>query len=85
MRNNLWLTGIGTFTALLFGFLAFFNYLMYDYRRETYYLVGMVVFGAIALFSIVAVINSWRRKLPGPAFTDEHEQASETAADEQAR
>lgn len=65
MRNNLWLTGIGGFTALIFGFLAFFNYVTYTYRGENYYLAGMVVYGTIALLSIYAVINGWRNALPG--------------------
>ena len=65
MRNNLWLTGIGGFTALIFGFLAVFNYITYTYRGENYYLAGMLVYGTIALLSIFAVINGWRNALPG--------------------
>lgn len=70
-KNNLWLTGIGGFTALLFGFLAYFNYRVWLFRQETYYLIGMAVFGAIAAFSLYAVIAGWRRKLPGmPPYDD---------------
>lgn len=65
MRNNLWLTGIGAFTALLFGFLAYFNWRIYAYRQENYYLAGMLVFGMIAVLSVYAVINGWRNALPG--------------------
>lgn len=64
-KNNLWLTGIGGFTALLFGFLAYFNYRVWLFRQESYYVVGMIVFGGIAAFSLYAVIAGWRRKLPG--------------------
>lgn len=66
MRNrNLWLTGIGGFTAVLFGFLAFFNYRTYLFRQDNYYLAGVVVFGAMAAFSVYAVIGGWRNALPG--------------------
>lgn len=73
MRNrNLWLTGIGGFTALLFGTLSFINYRTYTFRQDNYYLAGMVVFGAIAAVSVYAVINGWRNALPGqrPAQDD---------------
>ena len=71
MRHNLWLIGIGGFTALLFGSLAYFNYVIYTYRHERYYLAGMVVFGTIALLSIYAVINGWRNARPGQTDDDE--------------
>jgi hypothetical protein len=71
-RRNLWLTGIGGFTALLFGFLAYFNYRVYTFRHENYYLAGMVVFGTIAVLSIYAVVNGWRREPPEPGpFEDD--------------
>jgi hypothetical protein len=66
-RSNWWLTGIGTFTAVMFGFLAYFNWRIYTFRHEVYYIAGMLVFGAIAVLSIYAVINSWRNALPGQA------------------
>ena len=65
MRNTLWLTGVGTFTAVLFGFLGYFNYLAYRSRGESYYLVGVLVFGGIAVLSIYAVVNGWLRGTPG--------------------
>lgn len=65
MRNNLWLTGIGGFTAVFFGFLAFVNYTAYGYRQDVYYLAGTIVFGTIAALSLYAVINGWRNSLPG--------------------
>ena len=74
MRNTLWLTGVGTFTAVLFGFLAYFNYLAYNSRGENYYLAGMVVFGTIALLSIYAVINGWLRGTPGSAQHDAYDE-----------
>lgn len=70
-KNNLWLTGIGGFTALLFGFLAYFNYRVWLFRQEGYYLVGMIVFGGIAALSLYAVIAGWRRKLPGQQLPDD--------------
>ena len=74
MRHNLWLTGVGTFTAVLFGFLAYFNYLAYTSRGENYYLAGTVVFGAIAVLSISAVVNGWLRGLPGQARYDAYDE-----------
>ena len=81
MRNrNLWLTGIGGFTALIFGFLAFVNYQFYTFQRDLYYLAGMVVFGAIAALSVYAVINGWRNALPGQrAYEDDAPGADEPA------
>lgn len=79
MRRNLWLTGIGGFTALLFGSLAYFNYVIYTYRHERYYLAGILVFGTIALLSIYAVINGWRNALPGQ--TDDEEPGADETAD----
>ncbi len=71
MRNNLWLTGVGGFTALLFGFLAYFNYVAYSQRGETYYLAGMFVYGTIAVLSIYAVVNAWVNGLPGQREYDD--------------
>jgi hypothetical protein len=81
MRNNLWLTGVGGFTALIFGFLAVFNYITYTYRGEGYYLAGMLVYGTIALLSIYAVINGWRNALPG----QRREAGDETNDDDEPR
>lgn len=65
MRNTAWLTGIGAFTALLFGTLAYINYRAYVFRQENYYLAGVFVFGTIAVLSIYAVVNGWRQALSG--------------------
>lgn len=77
MRNNLWLTGIGCFTTLFFGFLAFFNFVAYGYRRDFYYLAGIVVFGAIAALSVYAVINGWRNALPGQSRRHDDDEGPE--------
>ena len=83
MRNTLWLTGVGTFTAVLFGFLGYFNYLAYRSRGENYYLVGVLVFGGIAVLSIYAVINGWLRGTPGSRRYDADDAAEgEPAPDE---
>ena len=75
-RRNLWLTGIGGFTALLFGFLAYINYQAYVFRHERYYLAGILVFGMIAVLSIYAVVNGWRRGPPEPEpFEDDEPDA----------
>lgn len=78
MRNNLWLTGIGCFTTLFFGFLALFNFVAYGYRRDFYYLAGIVVFGAIAALSVYAVINGWRNALPGQSRRHDEEEGPST-------
>ena len=83
MRNILWLTGVGTFTAVLFGFLGYFNYLAYRSRGENYYLVGVLVFGGIALLSVYAIINGWLRGTPGSRRHDPDDAAeAEPTADE---
>jgi hypothetical protein len=64
MRRNLWLTGVGGFTIVLFGFLAYFNYEAYTVRRENYYLAGVLVFGTITVLTVYAVINGWRGNAP---------------------
>jgi hypothetical protein len=64
-RTNWWLTGIGTLTAIMFGSLSWFNWIGYTIRHDNYYIAGMIVFGAIAVLSIYAVINGWRNALPG--------------------
>lgn len=81
-RNNLWLTGVGGFTALLFGFLAYFNYRIWTFRQESYYLAGMLVFGTIAALSVYAVIASWRRVLPGQDVDGEPSEPDASPKDE---
>ena len=76
-RSNWWLTGIGVFTALLFGTLSFFSYKTYTFRADNYYLISTLVYGGVAAFSIVAVIAGWRNALPG----QRRESAAEDRAD----
>ena len=63
--HNWWLTGIGCFTTILFGVQALIAYRALEFRQDNYYLVSMIVFGALTLFSIFAVIQGWRNVLPG--------------------
>ncbi len=64
-KINWWLSGVGFFTALIFGVLAYVSYRAYVLRGEGYYLASVLVYGGVALFSVVAVINGWRNRLPG--------------------
>lgn len=64
-RNKGWLTGVGIFTALLFGTLAYISYRAYLVRGEGYYLASVAVYGGVALFSLGAVISGWLNRLPG--------------------
>ena len=64
-KINWWLSGVGFFTALIFGVLAYVSYQAYVLRDEGYYLASVFVYGGVALFSVVAVINGWRNRLPG--------------------
>jgi hypothetical protein len=64
-KHNWWLTGIGCFTAILFGVQALIAYHALEFRQDNYYLVSMIVFGALTLFSLFGVIQGWRNVLPG--------------------
>ena len=64
-KHNWWLTGIGVFTATLFGVQALIAYRALTFRQDNYYLVSTIVYGALTLFSIFAVIQGWRNVLPG--------------------
>lgn len=64
-KNKGWLTGVGIFTALLFGTLAYISYRAYVVRGEGYYLASVAVYGGVALFSVVAVVSGWLNRLPG--------------------
>lgn len=64
-KHNWWLTGIGLFTAILFGTQAFIAYRALTFRGDNYYLVSLIVFGALTLFSLFGVVQGWRNVLPG--------------------
>lgn len=64
-KRNWWLTGIFGFAGTIFGLLAFISYRAFMFRGEGYYLVSVVVYGGVALFSLVAVIGGWGNWLPG--------------------
>ncbi len=64
-KHNWWLVGISAFTTILFGIQALIAYQALMIRQDTYYLISMIVFGALTIFSIVAVIQGWRNALPG--------------------
>ena len=64
-KNKGWLTGVGIFTALLFGTLAYVSYRAYMVRDEGYYLASVAVYGGVALFSLFAVVSGWLNRLPG--------------------
>lgn len=64
-KNKGWLTGVGIFTALLFGTLAYISYRAYGMRGEGYYLASVAVYGGVALFSLFAVVSGWFNRLPG--------------------
>ena len=53
------------FIGTIFGLLAFISYRAFMFRGEGYYLVSVVVYGGVALFSLVAVIGGWGNWLPG--------------------
>ncbi len=69
-KHNWWLTGIGCFTTVLFAVQALFAYQAFTIRQDNYYLVSLLVFGGLTLFSIVAVIQGWRNVLPGQRRAD---------------
>jgi hypothetical protein len=64
-KHNWWLTGIGCFTAVLFAVQALIAYQALEFRQDNYYLVSMIVFGALTFFSLFAVVQGWRNSLPG--------------------
>ena len=64
-KSKGWLTGVGIFTALLFGTLAYISYRAYVVRGENYYLASVAVYGGVAIFSVGAVIAGWFTRLPG--------------------
>ena len=64
-KNKGWLTGVGIFTAILFGTLAYVSYRAYGVRGEGYYLASVAVYGGVALFSLFAVVTGVLNRLPG--------------------
>jgi hypothetical protein len=64
-KRNWWLTGIFGFAGSIFGLLAFISYRTYQFRGDGYYIVSVVVYGAVALLSAAAVIGGWGNWLPG--------------------
>ena len=64
-KRNWWLTGIFGFAGLIFGTLAFVSFRAYQFRGEGYYMASVIVYGGVALFSLVAVIGGWGNWLPG--------------------
>lgn len=64
-KHNWWLTGIGMFTTILFGVQAFIAFQARTFRGDNYYLISTIVYGALTVFSIFAVIQGWRNVLPG--------------------
>ncbi len=73
-KHNWWLTGITAFTTVLFGIQAIIAYQALSMRHDNYYLVSLIVFSGLTLFSIVAAVQGWRNALPG----QQQAQAEET-------
>lgn len=64
-KRNWWLTGIFGFAGTIFGLLAFISYRAYVVRDDNYYLISALVYGGVALTSLVAVVAGWTNRLPG--------------------
>jgi hypothetical protein len=76
-KHNWWLVGISTFTAVLFAVQAVIAYQALTIRQDGYYLVSLVVFAGLTIFSIFAVIQGWRNALPGQRRTAETAETEE--------
>ncbi len=76
-KHNWWLTGITAFTTVLFGIQAILAYQGLSLRHDNYYLVSLIIFGGLTLFSIVAAVQGWRNALPGQKQTPVEEAEEE--------
>lgn len=76
-RHNWWLVGISCFTTVLFGIQTIIAYKSYVFRGDVYYIISLVVYGALTLFSIFAAVQGWRNALPGQRRLAAEEQPAE--------
>jgi hypothetical protein len=61
--------------------LAYVSYRAYTVRGEGYYMASVLVYGGVALFSVVAVVNGWRNRLPGQRRAQETPVATSEGTD----
>jgi hypothetical protein len=76
-KHNWWLVGISSFTTILFSVQALFAYQALTIRRDNYYLVSLIVFAGLTIFSLFAVIQGWRNALPGQRQAEDEAAAEE--------
>ncbi len=77
-KHNWWLVGISSFTTVLFSIQALFAYQALTIRQDSYYLVSLIVFAGLTIFSLVAVIQGWRNALPGQRRAGDTPETEET-------
>lgn len=77
-RHNWWLVGISSFTTILFAVQAFIAYQALAIRQDNYYLISIIVFAGLTIFSLFAVIQGWRNALPGQRRLNDIPEAEET-------
>lgn len=81
-RHNWWLVGISSFTTVLFAIQALFAYQALTIRRDSYYLVSLLVFASLTIFSLYAAIQGWRNALPGQRRMEEEPPTQEPPTQE---
>lgn len=76
-RHNWWLVGISCFTTVLFSIQALFAYQALTIRQDNYYLISLIVFACLTIFSLYAAIQGWRNALPGQRQREDEPTAEE--------